>query len=451
MPGRRKMCAARGRSRAGRPSAAAGTGPPGRTLFRLDPDRPKPMVRRRRASTFAGIATQEPFLIVGRNPQLVSAISLAVLGVLALCVSFWAARDFLLPIAVALVFAVLLAPICRALECIWIPRPLAAVLALVSAGVVAWFVFSLIAQPASRLIEDAPQMMQRAERHLRELQAPLKPLTDISKEVEGLAIVEPPTPASRRVVVQEPGLARSIMAGAQTAVVQTGLVFILCFFLLLTREEFRIKFIAFQPNLRARVRAARVFRDVGRRVTGYIVTFAIINVCVGVATGLACWQLGLPEPLMWGGLATLCNFIPFLGPAIMMGLLGMAGLATFETLLEASFPLLAFMAISFLEANLITPTVVGKRMTLNPLAIILVVGFWIWLWGPVGGVVALPLLIMFKVICDHTPPLRVVGALIGAPLVRAATEPPKPALEDAPDADVEDALRNRAAAPVHAS
>lgn len=418
------------------------------------------MVRRRRASTFAGIATQEPFLIVGRNPQLVSAISLAVLCVLALCVTFWAARDFLLPIAVALVFAVLLTPLCRLLELMWIPRPLAAVLALATAGFAAWLAFSLIAQPASRLIDDAPEMMQRAERHLRELQAPLKPLTDISKEVEDLNIVnEPPTPASRRVVVQEPGLARSIMAGAQTAVVQTGLIFILCFFLLLTREEFRIKLIAFQPTLHARVRAARVFRDVGRRVTGYIVTFALINACVGMLTGLACWQLGLPEPLMWGGLATLSNFIPFLGPAIMMGLLGLAGLATFETLLEASFPLLAFMAISFLEANIVTPTIVGKRMTLNPLAIILVVSFWIWLWGPVGGLVALPLLIMFKVICDHTPPLRVVGALIGAPLVRAAppetakapAEPPStPAIatvDDAPDADVEDALYARTAIP----
>lgn len=417
------------------------------------------MVRRRRASHFAGIATQEPFLIVGRNPQLVSAISLAALGILALCVSFWAARDFLLPIAMALVFSVLLAPICRMLEFVWIPRPLAAILTLVGAGFVAFVVFSLIAQPASRLIEDAPEMMRRAERHLRELQAPLKPLTDISKEVEGLAIVEPAIPPSRTVVVQEPGLARSIMASAQTVIVQTGFVFILSFFLLLTREEFRIKFIAFQPTLRARVRAARVFRDAGRRVTGYIATFAAINVVVGLATGLACWQLGLPEPLMWGGFAMLCNFIPFLGPAIMMALLGMAGLATFDTLLEASFPLLAFMGISFLEANLITPTIVGRRMTLNPLAIILVVSFWIWLWGPVGGVVALPLLIMFKVICDHTPPLRVVGALIGAPLVRAAppetakvpAEPPRSptiaTVDDVPEADAKDALRAQAAIP----
>ncbi len=404
------------------------------------------MARRKRASNFAGIAAQEPFLIVGRNPQLVTAISLAIMCVLALAVTFWAARDFLLPIAVALVFAVLLSPICLLLEKLWIPRALAAGLALVVAGVIVWFTFSVIAQPAARLFEDAPAMMNRAEKHVRSLQAPLKPLTDISREVEGLNIVEPKTSPSRTVVVQEPGLASSLMASAQKVVVQTGLVFILCFFLLLTRSEFRIKVIAFQPTLRARVRAARVFRDVGRRVTGYMVTFSTINLCVGIATGLACWQLGLPEPLMWGGLAMLFNFIPFLGPALMMGLLGFAGLATYDTLLEASFPLLAFMVISFMEANFLTPTIIGKRMMLNPLAIILVVGFWIWLWGPLGGVIALPLLIMFKVICDHTPPLRVVGALIGAPLVRGNGR----TLEEAADATTADAIAAKAvvAAPV---
>ena len=106
------------------------------------------MARRKRASNFAGIATQEPFLIVGRNPQLVSAISLAVLGVLAVCVSFWASQGFLLPIALALVFAVLLSPLCRLLEFLWIPRPLAAVMALLTAGFVAYLAFSLIAEPA---------------------------------------------------------------------------------------------------------------------------------------------------------------------------------------------------------------------------------------------------------------------------------------------------------------
>jgi predicted PurR-regulated permease PerM len=163
---------------------------------------------------------------------------------------------------------------------------------------------------------------------------------------------------------------------------------------------------------------ARVFRDMKRRVGGYFATFSTINIVVGVATGLACWQLGLPDPAMWGGIAAILNFIPFVGPTLTIGLLGLAGLSTFDSLLEAAFPALAFMAISFVENNAVTPMIMGRRMTLNPLAIILNVSFWTWLWGPVGGLISLPLLIMFKVICDHIPAFQVVGALIGAPLSR---------------------------------
>lgn len=376
---------------------------------------------RRRFSGFETIPVREPFLLVEKHPQLVMAVCLTILAILALCIALRAGQSYLMPIIVALVFAVILAPICSRIEWFRIPRPLAAFLTLIIAGGIAYLAFSLIAQPASRWMSDAPNMIQRAEKQLRKLQEPLKPITDISKEVQNIDIVPAsPTPQSRTVVMEQPGLAASVISSVQSAVVQTGFVFILCYFFMITRGEFRMKFVAFQPTLRARVRAARIFRDVEKRVAGYIMTFSMINVVVGVGTGLACWQLGLPEPLMWGGLAALFNFIPFLGPAIMMGLLGLAGLATFDTLVEASFPVLAFMGISFLEANLITPTIVGRRMTLNPLAIILVVSFWIWIWGPIGGVIALPLLIMFKAICDHTPALRVVGALIGAPLERIA-------------------------------
>ena len=391
--------------------------------MRLDPKATKIMARRKRAvSGFEKIRVREPFLLVEQHPQLVTAICLSILAALAICVALAMGQTFLLPIAVALVFSVILAPLCSRIEWFRIPRPVAALLTLIVAGGIAYLAFSLIAQPAANWMENAPQTIQRAERQLRKLQEPLKPFTDISNEMQDIQIVpQTPTPASRTVVVQQPGLAQSVLASVQTAVVQTGFIFILCHFFLIPCGQVLMKFNAFQSTLRERVRAARVFRDMEKRVSGYIVTFSTINIVVGVGTGLACWQLGLPEPLMWGGLATMLNFIPFLGPAIMMGLLGLAGLATFNTLVEASFPVLAFMGISFLEANLITPTIVGRRMTLNPLAIILVVSFWIWIWGPVGGVIALPLLIMFKVICDHTPALRVVGALIGAPLVRVAT------------------------------
>jgi hypothetical protein len=98
--------------------------------------------------------------------------------------------------------------------------------------------------------------------------------------------------------------------------------------------------------------------------------------------------------------------------------MGLAGLATYDTLLQASFPILAYFGVNMIESNIVTPMVMSRRMTLNPLAIMLAVSFWTWLWGPVGGIISLPLLIMLKVVCDHTPAMRAVGALIGAPIAR---------------------------------
>jgi predicted PurR-regulated permease PerM len=360
----------------------------------------------------------EPFIIVERHPQVVTAICLSVLAAIAICVALFVARAYLLPLATALVFAVVLAPVCGFFEWFRIPRVIAALFALIFAGATAYAGFALIAQPAAHWVENAPATLDKAERQLKKLREPFKPLQDFSKEVDNLQIMPPSTPSSRSVVVQGPGLTQSLLASAQTLVIQTGFVFLLAYFFLITRDEFRLKIIAFQPTLRARVRMARVFRDMKRRVGGYIVTFSAINIVVGVATGVACWQLGLPEPAMWGGIAAILNFIPFVGPTLTIGLLALAGLATYDTILEASFPALAFMAISFVEANAVTPTIMGRRMTLNPLAIILAVSFWTWIWGPVGGLISLPLLIMFKVICDHIPAFQVVGALIGAPLSR---------------------------------
>lgn len=374
--------------------------------------------RRKRSSGFAGIPVHQPFIIVERHPQVVTAICLSVLAAIAICATLYVARAYLLPIAAALVFAVVLAPLCGFFEWLRIPRVIAALFALIFAGGVVYAGFALIAQPASHWVENAPETLDKAQRQLKKLREPFQPLQDFSKEVDKIQIMPTTTPAARSVVLQGPSLTQSLLASAQTLVVQAGFVVLLAYFLLITREEFRLKIIAFQSTLRARVRMARVFRDMKRRVGGYIVTFSAINIVVGVATGLACWQLGLPDPIMFGGIATILNYIPFVGPTLTIALLALAGLSTFDTILQASFPALAFLAISFVENNAVTPLIMGRRMTLNPLAIILAVSFWTWIWGPVGGLIALPILIMFKVICDHIPAFQVVGALIGAPLSR---------------------------------
>jgi predicted PurR-regulated permease PerM len=379
---------------------------------------------------------RDAFVAVERNPQIVTAICLTALTVISVGVMFYAARAYVMPIVTAFVFAVILAPICARLEWLKIPTAIAALLALILASGVAYAGFWFIAQPAAHWIDDAPQTLRKAEGQLRKFQEPFKTVTSISKEVDGLSLAPAP-PRSRTVVVQGPELTQSLIASAQVIIIQAAFVVVLTYFFLLTREDLRLKLIAFQSKLPHRVRTARAFRDVERRVSEYILTFSLINIGVGVAVGLACWQLKLPEPAMWGGIAAILNFVPYLGPAVTVGLMGLAGLATYDTLLQASFPILAYFAVNMIESNVVTPMVMSRRMTLNPLAIMLAVSFWTWLWGPVGGVVSLPLLIMLKVICDHTPAMRAVGSLIGAPIARGNAPPArgKAAPEETPAAE----------------
>ena len=374
--------------------------------------------RKKRTSGFAGIPVHEPFIIMERHPQVVMAICLTVLSIIAVCVALYVARAYLLPIATALVFSVVLAPICSRIEWFRIPRPVAALFALIFAGAIVYVGFSMIAQPAARWLESAPAILAKAERqthqvagaaeaaagHFKGSREPAdRAAFDAEKSYGGGGRSSVDAVASRigpgRHRANGLRLPARLLLPAHARGIQT--------------EDHRLP-----ADARRRVRTARAFRDMRRRVAGYIVTFSIINLGVGVATGLACWQLGLPEPAMWGGIAALLNFVPFVGPLITMGLLGLAGLATYDTLLQASFPVLAFWLINMIESNAVTPTIMGRRMTLNPLAIILAVSFWTWIWGPLGGLISLPAADHVQGVCDHTPAFRVVGALIGAPIVR---------------------------------
>jgi predicted PurR-regulated permease PerM len=370
----------------------------------------------RRQRSWAFQAPREAFVVVERKPQVVIAVCLVALLALVVCGVVYFARAYFLPIACAFVFAVILAPVCNRLERWRVPRTISAVLAILMTMGMMYAGFSIVAKPAAKWLDQAPTLIRNAERELYQLQAPLRAVRSISNEVENLTESAPG--AARTVVVEGPGLTGVLLASAQVIAVQTLFVLVLIYFFLITREDFRLKLIAFQPSLRKRVRMARIHRDVERRVSGYIVTVSIINLVFGVAVGLALWQLGLPQPVMWGGVAALLNFVPYLGPAVTIGLLGLAGLAEFDTLLGAALPILAYLALSFVENSILTPLVMSRRMTLNPLAIILSVSFWTWVWGPVGGLVSLPLLIMLKTVCDHTPSLRAIGGLLGAPLER---------------------------------
>lgn len=355
-------------------------------------------------------------LFVSEKPAVVTAWCALLLLVIAGGAVFYAARAYLLPVTAAFVLSVLLAPVVNLLEARRVPRGVASALSVVGVCALIYVAIALVAAPAARWAAQAPEVIAEASEQIERLQSAMERVEEITNEVADIAGNGQNEAAE--VVVQGPGLTQAIASSAGAIVVQTLFVLVMTYFFLLTRAEIRLKMIAAQPKLSGRLHMARVFRDVERGVAVYITTLATVNLGVGVAVGLAMWAAGMPSPVMWGGLAAALNFIPYVGPALLTVLLAIGGFATFDTVTGALIPPAIWIVVNFVESNIVTPTVVGKRMTLNPLAVLLAVSFWTWIWGPLGGVLSIPMLIMLKVMCDHASSLRPFASFIGGPLPR---------------------------------
>jgi predicted PurR-regulated permease PerM len=380
------------------------------------PVRPRP----RAPATPGGIVHAR--LLVHENPAIVTAWCMLLLAVVATAAAFYVARAYLLPIVAGFVLSVLLSPLVTTLENRGAPRALA------SAGVVFalcglfYMMIALVAQPATEWVSNSPALIESAREHVERVQATLDTVEEISDEVGQLTGDD--EASGREVVVQGPGLTQALATSARRITVQALFTLVMTYFFLISRNEIRLKAIAAHPRLVGRLHVARAFRDVEKGVAVYMVTVTLVNIGMGIVVAIAMAALGLPSPIMWGGIAGLLNFVPYVGPALTTILLGGAGLATFDTLAGAAAPALVFIAVNFFESNLVTPLLISKRMTLNPLAVLLAVSFWTWIWGPVGGLLSIPMLIMLKVVCEQTAVARPIGAFIGGPLQRPARRGP---------------------------
>jgi len=179
------------------------------------------------------------------------------------------------------------------------------------------------------------------------------------------------------------------------------LFFTTLFFVLLDRDDMRKYVILLFGDQEDRLRVIRILNDVERNLARYIGTVTLINLAVGALTALGTWLLGFPSPALFGALAFVCNYIPYLGPAVVVVVLFLAGIVSFPSLAYAAVAPCLFVALATLEGHVITPSVVGRRLTLNPLGVFLNLAFWTWLWGPVGTFLSVPLLIFGLVIMRH--------------------------------------------------
>jgi len=164
------------------------------------------------------------------------------------------------------------------------------------------------------------------------------------------------------------------------------------------------------------IKAARALREVQDRVSSYILTVAMINAGVGLVAGLGAWALGLPAPIMWGGLATITNFIPYIGPMLMIGLTTLFGIGTADTVFMGLLPGLCYLALHTIEANIVTPAILGARFTMNPVMILIALSYFTWIWGVLGALLSVPILLILTALFDHLGRPNIVGFVFGEPL-----------------------------------
>ena len=351
---------------------------------------------------------------VAETPTAV-AISAIVLAVLATLYTMYFAREFFVPIVFAALLNFLLSPFIRAFRRIGIPAPAGAAVVLVLLIVgVGGGVYSL-AGPAQKLANSAPETIARANTKLRALF--LARVQNATSQVERAAsTLEAPvtgTPAHQVVVNTTPTIGSRLLGTTQVLVAGVVEIAVLLYFLLAGGDLFLQKFIKLLPSLGDKRKAVNVARAIEAAVSAYLTTALLVNIAEGVVVGLCLWALGMPTPALWGAMIVAIEFVPYLGALTGVVVLTLAGLASFDSVGHALLIPASYLAINLIQANLVTPMLLGHRLTLNPVAIFVGLTFFFWIWGVAGAFLAVPLLATLKIVCDHIGPLAALGEFLG--------------------------------------
>ncbi|GAA4043885.1 AI-2E family transporter [Parerythrobacter jejuensis] len=317
-----------------------------------------------------------------------------------------------LPLTTAIVLTILLSPLADQLARIGLPNVVSSMLALLIFCAIVLVAFAVILQPAISLFDEFPDMVDQVGARFTELQQDFAWLARANAEfmeVMGRS-------GANEVVLATPSVFEQLAVGAPSLVLEILLTFLMAFFLIESRIRLRRNLLFGRTNFGTSIKAARVMREVQDRVAAYILTVAWINLGVGVVVGCGAWLLGVDAPLMWGGLAALLNFIPYIGPLAMTGILTLFGIATADTLFLGLVPAAAYLALHTVEANVVTPSILGARFTMNPVMILIAFSYFTWVWGAFGALLSVPILLMLTAFFDHVGRPNLIGFIFGEPL-----------------------------------
>ena len=289
---------------------------------------------------------------------------------------------------------------------------LASLVALLVFFAILLLALALILQPAIALFDDIPAMAQRVINRFGELQREFAWIGQINDQLADLMKRE----EGREVVLATPSLLEEVAFATPSILLETVLTLLMTYFMVEARVRLRQRLLFGRTSFGTSIKAARVMREVQDRVASYILTVGWINACVGVIVALGAWAMGVDAPIMWGGLAALLNFLPYIGPIVMVTLLGLFGIGTTETVFVGILPALAYLGLHTIEANVVTPSILGARFTMNPVLILIALSYFSWVWGVFGALLSVPILLMLTALFDHVGRPNLVGFIFGEPL-----------------------------------
>ena len=341
--------------------------------------------------------------------------SLTLIGGIGLVISLpfalRAGAEFFLPVTAAMVIAIALVPMLEWFERRGVPAKLAAVLCVVIFLMIAVFAIASIVLPAIDWVALIPQRIDRVTSAL----APLLDLySNLEKWIDRTAsnIALGAADTGRTVRVETPNsMLELITSSAPHAAIQLFFALLVIYFFLAGWTGMRKRTIVSRGSFEGALTTARVIQQVVAATSTYIGTITVINVGLGALTALVLWGLGMDSPLMWGGIVAVLNYIPYLGPIAAALLLALGGLMTFADPWAALLPPAIFVGLHMIEANVLTPLIVGRKLTINPLLILVSLSFWAWVWGTTGALLAVPLLIILKTVFSAAGTPDIAGFL----------------------------------------
>ncbi|WP_404420832.1 AI-2E family transporter [Thalassospira australica] len=325
---------------------------------------------------------------------------------------FYVAQSLLLPVILAFLLALVFSPVVRTLARYRIPQSLTAlaVVLTLATSVIAG-VYGL-SEPVSKWIDDAPRIERQLRLRLADLGGPLEKLRDVQKKVEE-ATDQDDEAETQKVVVQEPTMISQAAQGAPEIVAGIALMFVLLLFILSSGDMIYQKMVRALPTFGDRRKGLRIAHDIEREVSRYLLTISAINICLGVIIGTLLAIVGMPNPVLWGIVAAVLNFVPMLGAVVGVGIVGMVALVSMPTTATALLPPAIYLFCTVIEGQFLTPALVGNRLRINAVAVILAIAFWGWIWGFIGVLVAVPLLIVTSVFAKHVEGLGGLREMLG--------------------------------------